>query len=181
MKLRSRTNGLVALTRVRDELRSAVARFEENAASCETCTTRGECCRDEHFVNVRVTAIEAEAIRSAVVALPTKLRDEVYARAEVAANALSTAANAGDDRQTYSCPLYDAELQCLVHTKAKPAACIVHACYESADDLPPDDLLETAERAAIEISRSVYGKDIAAVAIPFAIEQTASPVRVSRE
>lgn len=169
MKLRSRTNGLIALTRVRNELRSAVAGFEEKAASCETCTTRGECCRDEHFVNVRVTAIEAQAIRSAIAELPTMLRDKVYARAELAANALSAAANSGDDRQTYSCPLYDAELQCLVHTTAKPAACIVHACYENADDLPPDELLETAERAAIEISRSVYGKDIDAVAIPFVV------------
>jgi hypothetical protein len=169
MRYRSESKALIELTRIRQCLRASVEPYETKATDCGVCDTRGACCQDEHFVNVRVTHLEATAIRNAVDLMPTEIQNAVYQRATVAVQKLQPKLEAAARHQTYSCPLYHPELQCLVHDTAKPSACIVHACYEKREDLPPDDILESAEASAAELNLRVYGRLRASMPIPVAI------------
>src|SRR5260221_6504627 len=139
MKLVSEKHGIEKLAEIRESFRTRIARdFEHKAASCETCKTPGACCLDAHFVNVRISKLEAVAIRQVLSRLPITVRERVYGRIESVAQGLSE-----DD--TYACPLYEKGIGCLVHAEAKPVPCIQHACYEHNEDLPPDEMLDEAE------------------------------------
>ncbi|MEO5859863.1 MAG: hypothetical protein ABIR33_13045 [Pyrinomonadaceae bacterium] len=149
MKLVSETVGIATLEKIRDGFRSEIAtRFEHRAKACSSCETPGACCVDQHFVNVRVSRLEAAAIRIAVTALEEAVRIGISQRlAKIDATA-----------EFYSCPLYLAGTGCLIHDSAKPLPCIAHACYERNEDLPPDELLSTREIEIDQLNRRVYGR-----------------------
>lgn len=123
-------------------------RFEHRAKPCSNCDTPGACCLDEHFVNVRVSRLEAVAIRKAVGELDGEIRSAVFVKL----------ARIKSAAEFYSCPLYQSGAGCLIHDTAKPLPCIAHACYDRKEDLPPDELLSAREIEIEDLNRNVYGR-----------------------
>ena len=134
--------------------------YEPAARSCRTCPTPGVCCTDAHFVNVHITRLEAVAIRETLARTPRldeAARRAVYSRA-AATVARYNLTTAGDTyAQTYSCPLFVPNVGCLVHTRAKPAPCIQHACYDNWQDVPPTALQWRTERRVAQLNQQTYG------------------------
>jgi hypothetical protein len=152
---------LARLQRVKSAYQSFVKlNYEHAAEDCRTCPTRGLCCTDAHFVNVHITRLEAVAVRETLGRTP-RLTDEgrraVYERAQRAVERYQLRASGDTFAQTYSCPLYDPKLGCLVHARAKPAPCIQHACYENWEDLPPGSLQARTEHRVEQLNNEVYG------------------------
>ena len=167
MKLLSESKAIEKLAAIRREFRDVIRReFEHRAKSCATCETPGACCLDVHFVNVRVTRLEAVAIKNALAELPNGLRENVFERIGAAIDVYSL--DQSDASQTYSCPLFEKGIGCLVHSTAKPLPCIAHACYERKDDLPPEELLTEREIEIEGLNRRVYGKTVL-LPLPIAI------------
>lgn len=149
MRLLSESIAIERLSKIRNEFRSEIAtRFEHRAKECSSCDTPGACCLDEHFVNVRVSRLEAAAIKIAVGQLGEDVRSRVFARLEPIE----------PDAEFYACPLYQAGVGCHIHNTAKPLPCIAHACYELKEDLPPEELLSARENEIDELNRRVYGR-----------------------
>lgn len=135
------------MSAIREEFRHDIStRFEHRAKPCSTCNT--PCCLDEHFVNVRISRLEAAAIRKAVTTLSTEVREAVNERLS----------KIDPHAEFYACPLYQRGIGCLVHETAKPLPCIAHACYERKEDLPPDELLSEREIEIDALNRQVYGR-----------------------
>jgi hypothetical protein len=172
MKISSEKIGLSKLRALKDALRSRVAAFETNAQPCSTCDTPGECCLDEHFVNVRISRLEARAIANVIARLPAIRRSAISERIDNASAEL-ICKTPGIDTQTFACPLYEKGTGCLVHDEAKPVPCIVHACYERPEDLPPDALQDAAELAIDKLNERVYGRTTQLELLPIAIRLTA--------
>ncbi|MEP6847513.1 MAG: hypothetical protein ABI999_01565 [Acidobacteriota bacterium] len=165
MKFVSEKEGIGRLSGIREAFRAKIAGdFEHRAKPCITCETPGACCLDAHFVNVRISWLEAAAIRVALSRLGPEFQARVYARIECAADGLS-------ERETYACPLFEKGIGCLVHDDAKPLPCIQHACYERKEDLPPDELLEEAERRIDRLNQRVYGTAGAIMPLPVTLMQ----------
>ena len=171
MRFHSESKALQGLARVRNEFAKQIrTRYEHRAQPCASCKTPGACCLDEHFVNVRITRLEATAIKRRLAELPEELQLRVSARTEEAIERY------GLDRQdvygakTYSCPLFEKGIGCLVHDHAKPLPCIAHACYENKEDLPPDNLLTEREIEVDRLNESVYPKPTAWLPLPVAIK-----------
>lgn len=134
--------------------------YEQKAEDCRTCPARGECCTDAHFVNVHITRLEAVSIRETLERTPRltpEARRNVYRRAREAVKLYSLHPSGDTFAQTYSCPLFEPQVGCLVHRRAKPAPCIQHACYESWEDLPPHSLQTRAEHQVEQLNHAVYG------------------------
>lgn len=141
--------GIEKLAKIREAFRVEIAtRFEQRAKACSSCKTPGVCCLDEHFVNVRVSRLEAAAITGAVRSLGAPARAAIRERLETIS----------PEAEFYACPLYQPGVGCLVHNTAKPLPCIAHACYERKEDLPPDELLSKREIEIDALSRRVYGR-----------------------
>lgn len=158
MKPLAVSEALKKLTIVREKFRGTIVRdYEPKAKDCLTCGEQGVCCTDAHFVNVRVTSLEAEAISDALSKLPESQIARVAERCSSALEWIDAAERSGNEVPTYPCPLFEPGTGCLVHTAAKPLPCINHACYESAADLPPDELLESAEREVALLNNRTYG------------------------
>ena len=138
------------------------------AKSCITCETPGACCLDAHFVNVRISQLEAKAIGEVLNDLPKERRDLVYGRVDQTIEQFGLAA--GEDN-TYACPLFEKGTGCLVHSQAKPLPCIQHACYENEKDLPPDELLAEQEGQVDVLNRKVYGRAASLIPLPLAISR----------
>lgn len=169
MKYLSETKALISLDRIKRALRQAVASYEQRAKSCQTCETPGACCLDAHFVNVHVSRLEAVAIHRALGRLSATHRERVEMRIdEVISDHDLTNGNGGSD-QKYACPLFEAGIGCLVHDHGKPSACIVHACYEDSNHLPPDDLQQQAEHSIDTLNARTYGRDRRWLPIPLAL------------
>ncbi len=179
MKILPEKKALELLQRIRTSFGDNVrANFEHRAKSCLTCDTPGACCLDEHFVNVRISRLEAVAIAGVLDSLPDERRLAVMERIADAVERFSL--DVGEDpMKTYSCPLYEKGTGCLVHESAKPLPCIQHACYESPDDLPPDALLDQAEAAVDVLNVRAYGATPTLLPIPAAIERFARIRRFS--
>lgn len=141
-------------------------RFEHRAKSCVTCNVKGSCCTDVHFVNVRITRLEARAINAVLSELPEEVRERVENRTRASAAILKNEKRA---EAKFACPLFEVELGCLVHGKAKPLPCITHACYERPEQLPPDELLAAEEAKVLRLERRAYDRNFAALPIPLAI------------
>ena len=168
MKLLSESKALQVLAAIRGEFTEIVRReYEHRAKSCATCETPGACCLDAHFVNVRITRLEAVAIKHALDALPIALRENVFERIEAAIDEFSL--EQSGNLKSYSCPLFEKGIGCLVHKTAKPLPCIAHACYERKEDLPPDELLAEREIEIEGLNRRVYGKTVL-LPLPVAIK-----------
>jgi hypothetical protein len=157
----SRSKALAELKQIKDDLRSNVeSNYEHRAKSCATCETPGACCLDVHFVNVRISRLEAVAIREVLDILDPSHREVVDRR-------INETRMVGDK---FACPLYEPKLGCLVHDKAKPLACIAHACYENKEDLPPDHLLTEQEARVEDLNIKTYGNSQPWLPIPLAIK-----------
>ena len=157
MKPLPEKKALETLDEIRKDLRSRVSAFESRAKDCGTCETKGECCTDGHFVNVHVTMLEARSILLALDHLPPDLRQAVIERNRPEAEKMMDATESVEFSTTYSCPLFEPAVGCLVHYTAKPLPCIHHACYDDPKDLPPDELLENAENEVSRLNSRVYG------------------------
>ena len=155
MKRLSETSALRRLLSIKDGPRSELRAYEESAASCLTCSTPGACCLDEHFVNVHISRLEAVAISGVIDRLHSIRRAAVLERLEDVSQQLTNEEGGRD--ATFACPLYEKGTGCIVHEEAKPVPCIVHACYERPEDLPPDQLQDHAEIAVYRLNERVYG------------------------
>jgi hypothetical protein len=174
MKLVSEKSGLERLSKIQTEFAEEIrANYEHKAKSCSICKTPGACCLDEHFVNVRISRLEATAINGVIAALPENTQ-QVLERRIVATIEKYKLDEALDPATTYSCPLFESGVGCLVHDKAKPLPCIAHACYENEKDLPPDELLAEREIAVEKLNKLVYGKTEPWLPLPVAISQRAA-------
>lgn len=157
----SEPEALAQLQRVKSAYQSFIkSNYEHAAEDCRTCPTRGVCCVDAHFVNVHITRLEAVAIRETLRRTP-RLSEEgrraVYLRARQAVEHYNLCAAGDTFSQTFSCPLYEPSVGCLVHARAKPAPCIQHACYENWEDLPPASLQARTEHRVEQLNEDVYG------------------------
>jgi hypothetical protein len=162
MERMKETVGLIQLRREKSRFRKHIQLVYEPAAQdCGTCPTAGVCCTDAHFVNVHISRLEAVAMRDALTNAPLSEaeRRAVYDRAAATAGRLVLGDDGDTFSRTYSCPLFQPGTGCLVHHEAKPAPCIHHACYENADDLPPEFLLGRAELAIEALNQTVYGEE----------------------
>ncbi|HKC65544.1 MAG TPA: hypothetical protein VKB86_18020 [Pyrinomonadaceae bacterium] len=167
---RSEREALARLQRVKAAYQSFVKlNYEQAAQDCQTCPTRGVCCTDAHFVNVHITRLEAVAILETIARTPRldeKGRRAIYKRAREAVERYNLSASGDTFKQTFSCPLYDRSVGCLVHARAKPAPCIQHACYENWEDLPPMSLQARAEHRVEQLNSEVYGAAWAWLPLP---------------
>jgi hypothetical protein len=169
-KVISETIAIERLAEIRGRFRETIATgFEHRAKSCGTCETRGVCCLDAHFVNVRISRLEAVAINNAIANLNEPLRSSIYQRIDKAIERFGLDKSNLD--KTYACPLFDRDIGCAVHNTAKPLPCINHACYERREDLPPDELLDEAELEIDELNRKVYGRSQPLMSLPVAIKR----------
>jgi hypothetical protein len=166
MKPISKTTALSILDRIRKEFRAEVSeKYEHKAAACSECPTPGICCRDEHFVNVRISRLEAEDIARRLAEIEASRHEGIFARI---ADAVGRYGLDGPDasERTYACPLFEPGTGCIVHSTAKPLPCIFHACYERQEDLPPDNLLEEREQEVSRLNRRVYGVETMLTPLP---------------
>lgn len=168
MKRISETRALDRLKAIKNDLRLEVSNYERRAKNCLACPTPGACCLDEHFVNVRISRLEAAAIGHAVAQLPVELQDRVDKRIDEAV--LKYGLNDAGDR-SFACPLFEKGIGCLVHKTAKPVPCVVHACYESPADLPPDELQEAVEMRIDLLDVRTYGRPQPWLPLPVAIRR----------
>jgi hypothetical protein len=134
--------------------------YEHAALDCRQCPTAGDCCTDAHFVNVHITRLEAVAIRETLRRTPRLTEAErraVYRRARETVARYDLRTSGDTFAQTYSCPLFEPQVGCLVHRRAKPAPCIQHACYDNWEDLPPASLQARTEHRIEQLNTQAYG------------------------
>jgi hypothetical protein len=166
----SEDEALAQLQRVKSSYQRFIkVNYEHAARECKTCPTSGVCCTDEHFVNVQITRLEAVAIKKTLERTPrldSEKRKQVLERAREAVTRFNLHKSGDPFQQTYSCPLFDKSLGCLVHQRAKPAPCIQHACYENWQDLPPQNLQTRTEHRVEQLNESAYGDKWAWLPIP---------------
>ena len=161
---------LARLQRVKSAYQSFIkSNYEHAALDCRTCPTRGDCCTDAHFVNVHITRLEAVAIRETIKRTPrlnSAQRRAIYMRAGDAVARYNLRAGGETFRQTFSCPLYEPAIGCVVHARAKPAPCIQHACYENWEDLPPSSLQARSQHRVEQLNVKVFGQAWAWLPLP---------------
>ncbi len=143
--------------------------YEHRAKACAVCETPGACCLDEHFVNVHVSRLEAAAIGKAIADLPAQTKKAVRERTAKVIEKYKLDEAIDTSTATYACPLFEKGTGCLVHDTAKPLPCIMHACYSSEADLPPDELLDEAELAVNKLNEQTYRRPTGQLPIPLAI------------
>lgn len=143
--------------------------YEHRAKDCAVCETPGACCLDEHFVNVHVSRLEAVAIGKSIVDLPEQTQKAVRERTALTIKQYKLDEAIDTRTATYACPLFEKGTGCLVHDTAKPLPCIMHACYSSSADLPPDELLDGAEIAVSKLNTQTYRRPTEHLPIPLAI------------
>ncbi len=170
MRKISEKMALEKLTNIRDGFSKDIKiGFEHSSKSCETCETKGACCLDEHFVNVRITRLEAVAIANEIAKFSPIKRAAVKARIENAVEKYDLR-NEKNIRRTYACPLFESDVGCFVHETAKPLPCIAHACYENKKDLPPEHLLQEQEGRVFNLNQRTYSEASFPMSLPVALE-----------
>lgn len=170
MRFLGEQNALDRLGAVRSDLRSEIMKkYEHRAQNCLTCKTQGACCLDAHFVNVHISRLEAVAIRKSLQSLPLQRQQKVNVRIHETIDKYALTTEGDTFAQTYACPLFEKGTGCIVHHDAKPVPCVVHACYDNADDLPPDDLLERAEEEIEILNMRTYGRSQSLLPLPLAL------------
>jgi len=170
MRILSEKQALAGLSVIRDSVTATIRQeYEHKAAPCATCATPGACCLDAHFVNVRISRLEAVAINGLIEALPMERSAAIRERIDQTIAKYELTADADHDNK-FACPLFEKGTGCLVHDVAKPIPCIVHACYESAADLPPSAITEMAELAIDRLNTQTYGRAKPQMPIPLALK-----------
>lgn len=167
------SEALGELRRVKDSYRKFIRdNFEDAAEDCNACPSFGACCTDAHFVNVHITPLEAVAIRKTLRAkLSAEELQKIDERVAQTIKKYNLKDNSETFEQTYACPLFEPKVGCLVHSEAKPAACIQHACYKQEKDLPPQCLQDNAERRIEKLNREVYGEDWSWLPLPIQLSK----------
>lgn len=157
MKTLTETKALQYLEKLKKDFQNFIREnYEHRAQNCETCPTQGACCLDAHFVNVRISKLEAAAIKNTLSKLSETRQREIYGR--IAETVEKYNLKTEDSfAKTYACPLFEKSHGCLVHAQGKPAPCIAHACYDRREDLPPDDLQTEIENQIERLNRRTYG------------------------
>jgi len=177
MKMLTETKALNDLHKLKTAFQSHIkTNYEHRAADCMTCPTKGACCLDAHFVNVHITRLEAAAIRKTLGKLDEKKQAEIYRRAEETVKKYDLKTSGDTFQKTFACPLFEKGVGCLVHSEAKPAPCISHACYENEKDLPPENLQEEIENQIERLNKKTYGKDSIWLPLPVRLALV-SPVK----
>jgi hypothetical protein len=171
MRYLSETKALQALKSVRNKLRSDVTVYECRAKSCMACDTPGACCVDEHFVNVHISKLEAVAITRSLKELPGGRLARVRERIDRAIEKYGLTPTGDTFVRTFACPLFEKGVGCLVHLGGKPVPCIVHACYDRREDLPPDELQTAAETKIGDLNERTYGRRLPVLPLPVALRQ----------
>jgi hypothetical protein len=167
MKMLTETKALDALGELKRDYQDFIKiNYEHRAQNCEICPVQGACCLDTHFVNVHITRLEAAAIRKTLAKLSAEKQKETYRRAEEAVEKYDLKTSGDTFAQTYACPLFEPGVGCLVHSESKPAACISHACYENAADLPPEMFQEAIENQIERLNKRVYGNALTWLPLP---------------
>lgn len=167
MKTLSETKALTELQKLKATYQVLIkTNYEHKAQDCQTCPTKGACCLDAHFVNVHITKLEAVAIRKTLENLSEEKQREIYVRAAETIVEYDLKISGDTFLKTFACPLFEKGTGCLVHSSAKPAPCIQHACYENKVDLPPDELQENAENQIDRLNKRTYGNAFAWLALP---------------
>src|SRR5688572_22532297 len=157
MKYLSESRALELLPLVKTKFAETIRNgYEHRAQSCATCETPGACCLDAHFVNVRITRLEAIAIARRLNDLSRAHREAVYSRIEDTIQNYGLADYKDASSKTYACPLFEKGIGCLVHEYGKPLPCIANACYEREEDLPPDDLIAGREIEVDKLNERIY-------------------------
>lgn len=175
MKIPSEKQALEHLEKIREDLRDQIRNgYEHRAKDCATCETQGACCLDAHFVNVRISRLEAAAIRNTLDKLSDERRLAVYSRVDEVIERFGLQEKTESDHATYACPLFEKGMGCLVHTDAKPLPCITHACYERKEDMPPDELLERHQLAVERLNFRTFLKAESWLPIPLAIRRVSN-------
>ena len=158
MKTLSEKLALLKLRDLKDDFRRSVREnYEHRAKDCGTCETQGACCTDAHFVNVRITRLEAVLIDGELQKFPAEKQRLIEERIAAAVEEYDLNGEGDTFQQTYACPLFEKGTGCLIHA-VKPVPCIQHACYERAEDLPPDELQIEAETKIEKLDRQTYRK-----------------------
>ncbi len=166
MRIISEKNALERLALLRNDLTETIREtYEHRARRCASCPVQGSCCLDAHFVNVRISRLEARAINAEIDRLDTDTRKGVLDRTAAAVSEYQL--ERGQDK--FACPLFESGVGCLVHATAKPTACIIHACYDSKDDLPPDHLQDEYDTRIDRLNRLTYGRDASNLPLPLAL------------
>jgi hypothetical protein len=167
MKTLSETKALRDLQKLKTTYQSLVkTNYEHKAQDCQMCPTKGACCLDAHFVNVHITKLEAIAIAKTLALLSEEKQLEIYARAAETVKKYDLKTSGDTFLKTFACPLFEKGIGCLVHSSAKPAPCIQHACYENKADLPPDQLQENVENQIERMNKRTYGNAFTWLALP---------------
>lgn len=160
MKTLTETQSLEALKKLKSDFQIFIGEnYEPNAQSCETCPTKGACCLDAHFVNVHISKLEAVAIKKTLSQLSAEKQREIYKRIAETVEKYDLKSDGDSFAKTFACPLFEKNIGCLVHETGKPAPCISHACYESREDLPPDDLQTKIENRIEKLNKRTYGNN----------------------
>ncbi|HBR56624.1 MAG TPA: hypothetical protein DEA22_04005 [Blastocatellia bacterium] len=172
MKGISETEALKRLRKLKQEYASRIQNeFETGAKACALCATPGECCLDDHFVNVHITRLEAAAIREKLAGFADEFRKKIDKRIDETIEKYGLSEVGETSAKTYRCPLYEKGIGCLVHGDAKPTACISHACYEKKEDLPPDEIQSEMEDLVESLNRRTYGERTQWLPLPRAIQE----------
>lgn len=167
MKTITEPKALSELKKLKTAYRELInVNYEHNAKSCLTCETPGACCLDAHFVNVHITHLEAVAMQKTLEKLGEEKCREIYQRARETVEKYELKTSGDTFAQTFACPLFEKGVGCLVHSDAKPAPCISHACYENKEDLPPETLQEQTEYRIERLNKRTYGNAWSWLPIP---------------
>jgi hypothetical protein len=167
MKTLSLIKALKELQKLKTAYQSFVkTNYEHKAEDCRTCPTKGACCLDAHFVNVHITRLEAVAILKTLENLSEEKQCEIYRRAAETVEKYDLKTSGDTFLKTFACPLFEKGIGCLVHSTAKPAPCIQHACYENKADLPPEKLQQRTEDKIERLNRRTYGNAFVWLSLP---------------
>lgn len=173
MKAISEKTALERLARLRASFAETVRSYEQKARACSTCLTPGVCCVDAHFVNVRISRLEARAIAASIEELDPEAAEKVWDRVERTVTDFGLDLAAGGSK-TFACPLFEKGTGCLVHHTAKPVPCVLHACYNDAADLPPQELQDEQEAKIARLNKQTYGFIGENLPLPLAVKKAAN-------
>jgi len=172
MKKISEKQAIRQLHRLKTDFRNRIKiAYEHAAKDCLTCETKGACCLDAHFVNVHITRLEAAAIQVVLGRLPSDKQGEIYDRIDSTIIKYGLTAEGDTFAKTYACPLFEKGAGCLVHEEGKPLPCILHACYENRNDLPPNELLAEQEVLVERLNRRTYTRQAKWLPLPLFIRR----------
>lgn len=147
---------LLKLRKLKDDFREFVRQnYEHRAKSCETCEDKGACCLDAHFVNVHITRLEAALITEELAKFTPEKQKIISGRIVETIEKYNLSDEENSFEKTFACPLFEKSVGCLIHS-VKPIPCIIHACYERKEDLPPDELQIEMEEKTEKLNWQTY-------------------------